>query len=377
MKRIQRMFTIILILNAVLFTITAGAEKKIGFSAFVLDDELTEISEELCLQQRIFLLNEDLSYETSVKTQNGSFVIRDLKDPEVIYSVSNPSYTCLSSVSYEYYYLNTEHRIVRYTIDENGKWSAKTFREDARYVDNSEVIIALDGIDTPYTLSVPDFYDEPTIYISKGADYYKEIKRCYEERVCYEGRNAAAWKWPTAFTAVSTYDKIAVAIADSWHIYTYLYIYDMETCTVSKVGEHFDILGPICWYDEENILACVDHDGGSLLSLININTSEIIPFTLADGYPLSMEDVPYICMVLSDDRSMLAYWTDIGGRADGDDNLALNILDLTSGERKILFFPVYSGWSVKPYGRTYSREIGDTQIFVPVNDYVPLIFFME
>lgn len=369
-------FEFYVLMSIFLFTAYASSESKIGFSAFILDDELTEISKELCLQQRIFLLNEDLSFETSVKTQNGSFVIRDLKEPEVIYSISNPSYTCLDNISYEDR-LNTESRIIRYTIDENGQWSAKTFRENARYVGNNEVIIALDGIDTPYTLSVPDFFDKSTIYISKGADYYKEIKRCYETGVCYEGRNSAVWQWPTAFTAVSVHDKIAVAIDDSWHGYTYLYIYDMETCTVSKIGEHFDICGSMCWYDEDNILACRKYGDELLLSLININTAEMIPFTLTNGHQMPLENAPYICMALSDDHSMLAYWTEKVERVFGENSLTLNLLNLVSGEREMLTFPECSDWSFEPYGRTYSQEIGDTRVFIPIYDYVPSIFFME
>lgn len=372
---IKRM-VVCFILSGLFAFSSVGAECRLGFSAFVPDEELFGIFDELMLQQRIFLLNEDMSIATSVKTENGSYVIRDLSDPTVIYAIADSSYACLDRMSYEEI-LNSEQRIVRYTIDGKEKWSAKIFRKAARYESNNEIIIGLDGINTPYTIAVPDFYDESTIHISKGGEHYKEIKQCYEKWVGYEGRNSAIWKWPTDFTAVSAYDKVAVTIDDSWHAYTYLYVYDMETCTVSKIGEWYDIYGPICWYDETHILATTLINSEITLALININTAEVQPFVMANGENLSMENTPCISMVLSNDRAKLAFWTSREEHFDGVDDLTLNLLDLVSGERKTLIFPEYGDGSFEPYGQTYSREIGDTRVFIPIYDYVPSIFFME
>lgn len=376
MKKRQMILAVFLSLSIFLFTTYASSESKVGFSAYVSDDELTGLSEDLFIQQRIFLLNEDMSIATSAKTVNGSFVIRDLRDSGIVYAITEPAYACLDRMSYEEI-LNSKQRIIQYTIDENEKWYAKIFRKDARYESNNEIIIGLDGLDTPYTIAVPDFYNESTIHISKGGESYKDIKRCYKKWVGYEGRNSAIWKWPTAFTAVSVYDKVMVAIDDSWHAYTYLYVYDMNTCTVSKIGEHFDIYGPICWYDENQILTSTTIDDEVALALININTAEVQPFIMPNGEKLSMENTPCISMVLSDDRAKLAFWTSREEHFDGVDDLTLNLIDLVSGEREMLTFPECSDWSFEPYGRTYSREIGDTRVFIPIYDYVPSIFFME
>lgn len=374
--RMFKRMIICFILSGLFVFSSVGAESKLGFSAFVPDEELFGIFDELMLEQEIFLLNEDMAIVTSVKTENGSYIIRDLRNPTVIYAITDSSYACLDRMSYEEI-LNSEQRIIQYTIDENEKWFAKIFRKDARYESNNEIIIGLDSLNTPYTIAVPDFYNESTIHISKGGESYKDIKRCYKKWVGYEGRNSAIWKWPTAFTAVSVYDKVMVAIDDSWHAYTYLYVYDMNTCTISKIGDHFDIYGPICWYNENQILTSITIDDEVALALININTAEVRPFVMPNGAKFSMENPPCISMALSDDRTKLAFWMSREEHFDGADDLTLNLLDLVSGERKTLIFPEYGDWSFEPYGQTYSREIGDTRVFIPIYDYVPSIFFME
>lgn len=352
----------------------AFAESKLGFSAFVVDEEMIGVSEELWLQQRIFLLDDDLSIVSDVKTENGSFVVQDLSDPSVVYSVSDASYACMDGVSYDEK-LNSEDRVYQYVLNEYGSFSVKPFRINSELLWSNEIILAFDGIEHPYVLAVPDWPDDFTYYIARISD--SGFDRCFEKGICHEGWDSAAWKWPTEFTAVSDSGKVAVTVSDSWGSHSHLYLYDLENGVVTQIGDQFNIAGPILWYDEDHILTCLFTKEESVFSLIDVRSAEAVPLRTQNGEKLLLDYTPDMAMALNSNRTKLAFWSNRFEPHEGVDDLTLNLVDLNTGDIRTLLFTCYSDSFLSSYGKIYVLEAKGKQVFVPYSDYIPSVFFME
>lgn len=392
MKKAAKSFILAYTLLFLLCTYTVAEESQstLGISAYIVDGELSNIMENTPLQQVLCILDsETMQVKKCIKVNNGSYILKDLSDDSVIYAVSAPSHGIVkyySSADFVY----PVHAIVKYSMDSIDTWTAKEILEpgcDGTILnsDNLEVYIGMYGEDIAYKLTDVDPFASQNFYIKKEMRG-KQSQSFYDEYWSFD--IFYGWKWPSEVVSVSPEGKVAVIYYSEWSWNTSINFYDTNNDAFVEVVVDTNLIGPMCWLNEKEILIWRNERDKPYceLMVLNVETKTFEPYCSENGNGIkadknpvetqntTLSEIPKMSMAINQDHTEIAFWTgDVYGRLP----TKLNHVDLITGKWTTAVFDNDSEWTDKFLVDTHVYANGEHEIFLPYSNYCPTIFFLN
>lgn len=392
MKKAAKSFILAYTLLFLLCTYTVAEESQstLGISAYIVDEELAGIMENTSLQQALCILDSDnMQVNECIKVYNGSYVLKDLSDASSVFAIS-PS----AEGIVEYYssadFVYPSRTIIKYSKDSSDTWTAKQILEPSidilfSYSDQLEFYIGMYGDDVAYKLMNVNPFDYDNFTIKKETRN-KDIQCFSDEYWSFD--IFYGWKWPSEVVSVSPEGKVAVIYYSEWSWNTSINFYDTNNDAFVEVVVDTNLIGPMCWLNEKEILIWRNERDKPYceLMVLNVETKTFEPYCSENGNGIkadknpvetqntTLSEIPKMSMAINQDHTEIAFWTgDVYGRLP----TKLNHVDLITGKWTTAVFDNDSEWTDKFLADTHVYANGEHEIFLPYSNYCPTIFFLN